>query len=235
MTAGRLAVCATPIGNLEDASPRLLSTLRGASAVYAEDTRRTRELLSAHGIRARLVSCHSYNERRRVPEVLARLAAGETVALVTDAGTPGISDPGAAIVRAAAEAGYDVQAVPGPSAVTAALSVSGFPAVPFSFLGFLPRRPGPRRRLLSFWRDTGVTLVLFEAPGRLAELLTDVADLFGPGHPVVFARELTKRFERVERGPAAEVLRRVSEEVPRGECTLVIAPRTGGGAGAGPA
>lgn len=230
MTSGRLAVCATPIGNLGDASPRLLSTLREAAAIYAEDTRRTREFLSAHGIRARVISCHAHNEARRVPEIVARLQAGETVALVTDAGTPGLSDPGAAVVRAAAEAGCDIRSVPGPSAVTAALSISGFPGVPFAFLGFPPRRPGARRRLLAFWRDTGATLVLFEAPGRVAALLGDLAAVFGPGHPVALARELTKRFEEVQRGSAEELRRRFADEPPRGECTLVVAPWAGGSA-----
>ena len=223
-----LAVCATPIGNLEDVTLRVLRELREADLVLCEDTRRTRVLLDRHGISASLLSYHEHNEAKRVAEVLPRLEAGERVALVTDAGLPAISDPGARLVAAALEAGVPVSVLPGPTAVETALVASGFAAERYQFLGFLPRGGGA---LAALWEELGSWLwpaVAFESPQRLPATLASLARA-DPGRPVAVCRELTKLHEEVVRGPAAEVAARFREP-PRGEVTLVIGP--GGGAGA---
>jgi 16S rRNA (cytidine1402-2'-O)-methyltransferase len=224
-----LAVCATPIGNLEDVTLRVLAELGGADVVLAEDTRRTRGLLERHGIRAKLLSLHEHNEERRLPEVLRRLAAGERVALVTDAGMPAVSDPGARVVDAALEAGVQVTVLPGPSAVETALVASGLAGSRYAFLGFLPRRRGELEEL---WRETAAwnaVLVAFESPQRLPASLRALAAV-DPGRRVAVCRELTKRFEEVARGTAAEVTARFREP-PKGEITLVVAPAGGTAAG----
>jgi 16S rRNA (cytidine1402-2'-O)-methyltransferase len=215
-----LAVCATPIGNLEDVTLRVLDELRAADLVLAEDTRRTRGLLDRHGIEARLLSYHEHNEAARVAEVVPRLSAGERVALVTDAGMPLVSDPGARLVRAALEAGVPVTVLPGPSAVETALVASGLAGERFAFVGFLPRRAG---ELIALWRESagwGMAVVAFESPARLPATLRSLAAV-DPGRPVAVARELTKLHEEVVRGTAAEVAERFSEP-PRGEITLVL-------------
>ena len=217
-----LAVCATPIGNLEDVTLRVLGELRQADVVLCEDTRHTRGLLERHGIKARLLSYHEHNEARRVAEVLPRLEAGERFALVTDAGLPAISDPGARLVAAALEAGVPVSVLPGPSAVETALVASGFEAERFQFVGFLPRRAGELGALwqeLAQWRHA---LVAFESPQRLGRSLASLAEAL-PERPVAVCRELTKRFEEVVRGPAAEVAERFADGA-KGEITLVIGP-----------
>lgn len=221
---GQLVLCATPIGNLGDVSLRLLETLRDADAVYAEDTRRTLKLLNAHGIRRAIHSCHEHNEARKAAEIVRRVAAGQTVALCTDAGMPLVSDPGLRVVRAVVDAGLPVTVCPGPSASLAALALSGFRPLPFACLGFPPRRHGERVKCLEAWKGSGATLVLFEAPGRLPALLADVAEVFGDDHPVAVARELTKRFEEVTRTSASEAAARWSKGELKGECTLVIGP-----------
>ena len=224
MTAGRpgtLYVVATPIGNLEDISLRALRVLREAALVAAEDTRRTRKLLTHYGIRGRLVSLREHNERARAPVLVRRLLDGDSIALVSDAGTPGLSDPGATLVRAAADAGVPVVPVPGPSAVLAALVASGLPAEPVTFFGFLPARGAERRRALEALRDLPHTLVLFEAPHRLREALDDLLEVLGDRR-IVVARELTKVHEEVYRATLSEAVRHFSAHPPRGEFTLVI-------------
>ena len=220
---GSLAVVATPIGNLEDITLRALRTLRECDAVVAEDTRRTRALLTAHGISRPLLSLPAFDEQRRVPDLLSRLDAGQTLALCTDAGTPALSDPGARLVRAARDAGHEVLPIPGPSAVTAALSASGLPADSFWFLGFLPRTPGRLTRALEEPLRSGRTVVFFESALRLVKTLRRLAPLSGD-RPVVVARELTKKHETFHSGTAEELLDEFEKSPPRGECTVLIGP-----------
>jgi 16S rRNA (cytidine1402-2'-O)-methyltransferase len=218
---GTVQVVATPIGNLEDITLRALRVLAEADRIYAEDTRRTRVLLEHHGIATRAVSLHSRNEEGRIGEALERLARGEKLAIVSDAGTPLISDPGAHLVAAAAEAGFRVEPIPGPSAVLAALSVSGLRAHPFTFVGFLPRRGGGRRRLLVSHRERSEALVIFESPNRVADTLKDLIEIFGPERKACVARELTKLHEEVVRGTLGDLAARFAEGA-RGEVTLII-------------
>ena len=213
-----LYIVGTPIGNLEDLTPRAARILAEVSLVAAEDTRVTRRLLSHLGIRPRTTSFHQHNWREKMDGVLAELAEGD-VALVTDAGMPGISDPGSELVVAAAEAGFNVEVVPGPSAVTAALALSGFSGDAFLFLGFLPRRKIDRLAALSEASMSAVPLVLFEAPHRLRATLADLATVFG-GRQLAVCRELTKLHEEVFRGAAAQALEHFAS--PRGEVVLVI-------------
>ena len=222
---GRLQVVATPIGNMGDVSPRARQALESAAAVAAEDTRHTGALLHALGISRPLLSLHAHNEAQRVPEVLARLAAGETIALVSDAGTPLLSDPGYELVRAAAEAGIDVEAIPGPSAITTALAVAGLPVSRFCFEGFLPARERERRAHLAQLADETRTLVFFEAPHRIAATLADLGAELGGERRAVVARELTKAHETLYRGTLAELAQRsLSEDnFARGEITIVVA------------
>jgi 16S rRNA (cytidine1402-2'-O)-methyltransferase len=217
-----LAVCATPIGNLDDVTLRVLAELREADVVLAEDTRHTRGLLARHGIDARLVSYHEHNEAARVGELLPRLLAGERVALVSDAGLPGVSDPGRRLVRAALDAGVAVTVLPGASAVETALVASGLVAERYAFVGFLPRKAGELSALwseLSVWRWP---VVCFESAQRLPATLLSLA-AFSPERDVVVCRELTKRFEDVVRGTAASLAKRFAEP-PKGEITLVLGP-----------
>jgi 16S rRNA (cytidine1402-2'-O)-methyltransferase len=215
-----LAVCATPIGNLEDVTLRVLRELAEAELVLCEDTRRTRILLQRHGVAARLTSYHEHNEAQRTAEVLPRLQAGARVALVSDAGLPGVSDPGARLVGAALEAGVPVTVLPGASAVETALVASGFVAERYPFLGYLPRG---HAALASMWeqlRRWPWPAVAFESPRRLPAALRSLARAL-PDRPVAVCRELTKQYEEVVRGSAAEVATRFSEP-PRGEITLVL-------------
>ncbi|TLY75834.1 MAG: 16S rRNA (cytidine(1402)-2'-O)-methyltransferase [Gammaproteobacteria bacterium] len=221
---GRLQVVATPIGNLADLSTRAREALLSADVIAAEDTRHTRVLLTAIGIAKPLVSLHEHNESQRTPQLLVRLAAGETVALVSDAGTPLLSDPGFELVQRAAQAGHDVQVIPGPSAITAALAIAGLPTARFCFEGFLPARAHERRAALAALAREPRTLVLFEAPHRILATLTDMAAEFGAERPAVVARELTKAHETVYRGTLRELLARAQaeENLRRGEITLVV-------------
>jgi 16S rRNA (cytidine1402-2'-O)-methyltransferase len=217
-----LSVCATPIGNLEDVTLRVLAELAKADLVLCEDTRHTRRLLDRHGIRARLLSYHEHNEAARTTEILPRLRAGERIALVSDAGLPGISDPGARLVAAALDSGVDVTVRPGPSAVETALVASGFAAERYQYLGFLPRRD---RALAQLWEELAQSTwpaVAFESPRRLPKTLRSLA-IADPDRPVAVCRELTKRHEQIVRGRVSEVAARFSE-APRGEITLVIGP-----------
>jgi 16S rRNA (cytidine1402-2'-O)-methyltransferase len=227
---GRLNVVATPIGNLSDLSPRAQEALAGADVIAAEDTRHTRALLQSIGVSKPMVSLHAHNESSRVPELLARLAAGETVALVSDAGTPLLSDPGYELVSEAARAGCDVRVVPGPSAITAALAVAGLPTDRFCFEGFLPSRSSERRARLGEISGETRTLVFFEAPHRIEECLQDLAAVFGGERRAAVARELTKAHETTYRGTLAEliVLAKNEGNFARGEITIVVqgAPAT---------
>jgi 16S rRNA (cytidine1402-2'-O)-methyltransferase len=227
---GRLLVVGTPIGNLEDLSPRGLRALSEADAIFCEDTRVTARLAARFGIRAPRVSCPGPREAARTAELLERLGRGETVALVSDAGMPTLSDPGAGLVEAAAAAGFPVLVVPGPSAPDAALAVSGLPAVPHLFIGFLPAREGERRRLLETLRPRRETLVFFEAPHRIRESLEEAARVLGPRRACV-ARELTKIHEEALRGTLPELAAEFRGRGPgRGEITVIV-----GGAGPGEA
>jgi len=221
---GRLQVVATPIGNLADLSERAREALAEADLIAAEDTRHTGALLKAMGLATPLLSLHEHNESRRVAALLARLAQGKRVALVSDAGTPLLSDPGYELVRAAVAAGYEVSAIPGPSAVTAALAVAGLPTDRFCFEGFLPARPRERRAALEALAHERRTLVFFEAPHRIAAALTDMAAMLGPERAAVVARELTKAHETIYRGTLRELAARAMTEtnLARGEITLVV-------------
>jgi 16S rRNA (cytidine1402-2'-O)-methyltransferase len=220
-----LAVCATPIGNLEDVTLRVLAELAAAEVVLCEDTRHTRVLLERHGIAARLLSYHEHNEAQRTAEFLPRLEAGERVALVSDAGLPGVSDPGARLVRAAVDAGVDVTVLPGASAVETALVASGLVDEQYRFLGFLPRG---EKKLATVWdelRGWPWPTVAFESPKRLAATLRSLA-IADPGREVAVCRELTKRFEEVVRGSVGELAGRF-DPPPKGEITLVLGPAAG--------
>src|SRR5437764_4098723 len=214
-----LAVCATPIGNLEDVTLRVLEELRAADTVLCEDTRHTRTLLTRHGIRARLVSYHEHNEARRTAEVLPRLAAGERIALVSDAGLPGISDPGARLVAASLDAGVPVTVLPGPSAVETGLVVSGLAGERYRFVGYLPRGERALTELAAELAGWVWPVVAFESPQRLPRTLAVLARVV-PDRPAAVCRELTKRHEEVARGTVAELAERFTEPV-RGEVTLV--------------
>lgn len=230
-----LYIVATPIGNLGDLSPRAAETLRGVERVLAEDTRRSRILMEHVGARAPLVSLHAHNEAERVERVLAWLDAGEDLALVSDAGTPLVSDPGARVVAAVWDAGHTVVPVPGPSAVMAVLVGSGLPADRFAFLGFPERKGRARAALLARVAAAPETVVLFESPQRLARLLQDLAEACGPERRVAVGRELTKLHESWFRGTLAEALQHHGAEPPRGEVSVVVAaaPPAGDAPGGG--
>jgi 16S rRNA (cytidine1402-2'-O)-methyltransferase len=226
---GRLAVISTPIGNLGDLSPRARDELAAAELVAAEDTRRTGQLLTTLGLSRPLVSLHEHNERERIDELLEKLRAGARIALVSDAGTPLLSDPGFELVRRVAQEGMSVVAVPGPSAITAALSIAGLPTERFTFEGFLPARLGERRARLAELAAEARTLVFFEAPHRIAESLEDMAAAFGSARRAAVARELTKVFETVYRGTLSDLAAQARSDAnfTRGEITVVVegAPR----------
>jgi len=217
-----LAVCATPIGNLEDVTLRVLAELAAADVVLCEDTRHTRGLLERHGIEARLLSYHEHNEAKRTAELVPRLEAGERIALVSDAGLPGISDPGGRLVRAALDAGAPVTVLPGPSAVETALVASGLVGERYLFLGFLPRGAAALAALWEELRGWPWPAVAFESPQRLPATLRSLAAA-EPERAVAVCRELTKRFEEVARGTAAELAERFAEP-PKGEIALVLGP-----------
>jgi 16S rRNA (cytidine1402-2'-O)-methyltransferase len=225
LAPGTLYLVATPIGNLEDITLRALRTLQECDVVAAEDTRRTGQLLHHYHISKPMLSYHKFNEAQRSGEILARLARGEKVALVSEAGSPGISDPGERVVRAAVVAGHRVEAVPGPCALVAALTASGLPAEEFHFVGFLPHKSGQRRRELERLRQLPGTLVLYESPHRAGKLLAELAELM-PERQVVLARELTKRFEEFLRGAPADLLARTTQRSLKGELVALISPAT---------
>jgi 16S rRNA (cytidine1402-2'-O)-methyltransferase len=221
---GRIVLAATPLGNPQDASPRLREALASADIIAAEDTRRARRLLADLGVAAsgRLESFYDAVERERAPELVAAVAAGSTVVVISDAGMPTVSDPGYRLVAAAVEAGLQVTVLPGPSAVLAALAVSGLPVDRFCFEGFLPRKAGERAARLTDLRAEPRTMVFFEAPHRLPEMLVALAKAMGPSRRAAVCRELTKTYEEVRRGDLAELAEWASDGV-RGEITVVVA------------
>src|SRR6266705_215683 len=221
--AGTLYVVATPLGNLDDLSPRAAATLTRVAEVAAEDTRHTKPLLAHVGSRAVLLSFHAHSSDAALRRILHLLGSGKDVALVTDAGTPAVSDPGGVLVAAARARDVPVVTIPGPTAVAAALSVSGLPADRYLFLGFLPRKGGDRRRLLDLILKSEWTVVLFEAPPRVAELLQDLATVCGGDRRAAVARELTKVFEETRVGTLTELAGYYAEAPPRGEVTVVVA------------
>lgn len=224
-SGGTLFLVATPIGNLEDVTHRALRVLSEVDWVAAEDTRHTRRLLERYGIKARLVSLFEGNERQRIPSLVGRLSRGERIAMVTDAGSPGVSDPGFPLTRAAIEAGATVECVPGPSAVIAALQISGLPTDAFYFGGFLPVKPLARRRALEELHERRETVVVFESPHRIARCLEDLEAVWGD-RPMALARELTKIHEQVLRGTAREIRAALATGQERGEIVLVLGGRT---------
>jgi len=222
-TGGVLYVVATPIGNPDDISARAIRILAEVNVIACEDTRRTGSMLASHGICTRTLSYYEHNEERRTPQLIERLAAGEKIALVTDAGTPAISDPGFRLVRAALEAGVRVAAVPGASAVIAALSIAGLATNRFAFEGFLPPRDGPRRKLLDSLRREPRTMVFYEAARRLADTLGEMASAFGGTRIAAVVREITKTYEETIRGSLDELAHRFREQPALGEVTIVVA------------
>jgi 16S rRNA (cytidine1402-2'-O)-methyltransferase len=221
--AGTLFVVATPLGHLQDLSPRALETLRAVSLIACEDTRRTSKILARFAAPTRMISCHRFNEKERIEPVIRALEAGEDVALVSDGGTPGVSDPGRHLVQAARERGIRVVPVPGPSALVALLSVSGLDADRFVFDGFLPPRAGERRRRLRDLVEETRTVVIYEAPHRIRPALEDIAATFGE-RTIVIGRELTKVHEEIRAGSAREILASLEDDSPsRGEFTIAIA------------
>ncbi|MDH7497552.1 MAG: 16S rRNA (cytidine(1402)-2'-O)-methyltransferase [Syntrophomonadaceae bacterium] len=218
---GVLYLCATPIGNLEDVSVRLLKTLRHVHLIACEDTRQTAKLLRRYRIRTPMLSYHQHNRRQREGELLETLREGHDVALLSDAGTPGISDPGSDLVRRAVEEGVAVTAIPGPSALVCALAISGMDTSRFTFEGFLPPRAARRRAFLQELRGEVRTMVFYEAPHRVLETLADMEEVLGDRR-VTVARELTKRFEEVFRGALSQAREHFSQHPPRGEFTLVL-------------
>jgi 16S rRNA (cytidine1402-2'-O)-methyltransferase len=215
-----LYLVATPIGNLSDISQRALETLRQADYIASEDTRKTGRLLAHFDIKKPQISFHEHNERRVVGRIMSLLAQRKTVALVTNAGTPGICDPGFTLVRAALEAGVEVTMIPGPTAFVMALVLSGLPTHSFTFRGFAPRKPGQRQRFLAVDKDSPHTLLFYESPHRLRAFLTDAIEVFGDRRAAL-AKELTKMFESVKRGALSELLAGL-EEKPKGEYVIVI-------------
>ena len=221
LQSGTLYLVATPIGNLEDITLRALRTLYECNVIAAEDTRRTKQLLKTHNINKKVVSCHKFNEAKRSQAILDCLQNGQTVALVSDAGTPGISDPGGRVVRATIQAGHRVETVPGPCALTAALPASGLPTEEFHFAGFLPHKSGGRKKLLDSFGKVSGTLCFYESPHRITKLLHELQSQW-PESEVVLARELTKKFEQFLRGSPSELIEYYTERKPKGEFVILV-------------
>lgn len=225
MTPG-LYIVGTPIGNLEDLSPRAVDVLRGVSAILTEDTRRTRILLDRFGLKTPTVSCHKFNEAARAEAIIQRVRGGEALALVTDAGMPGVSDPGSRMVAACRKAGLPVTCIPGPSSVTTAVALSGFNGAGFLFAGFAPRKSGALRKFLQSFAECPVPVVLFESPFRILKVLEEVEGVMGP-RELFLGRELTKKFEETVWGTPAEIRLAFQNRTIKGEIVFVIAPRAG--------
>lgn len=230
---GCLYLVATPIGNLEDITLRSLRILREVDLIACEDTRTTAKLLAHYGIQVRTMSYQEHTERSKAPQLARLLEDGKSIALVSEAGTPLLSDPGYHLVQEALRLGVPVVPVPGPSSILAGLTASGLPTHRFAFLGFAPRKPGKLRNFLSRYRGFDGSLVLFEAPGRVARLLEAVAEVFGAETPVAVCRELTKIHEELKRGSAASLAHLLHQHTPKGELTVVVAPSYGGQSAAG--
>jgi 16S rRNA (cytidine1402-2'-O)-methyltransferase len=221
---GTLYIVATPVGNLQDVTLRALETLRRVDTIACEDSRQTGKLLQAHGIRKPLLALHDHNERQRAPGLLEELRQGRSIALVSDGGTPLISDPGWRLVHDAIGAGLPVTWIPGATALIGALALSGLPTERFVFEGFLPPKSASRRKRLEAFRGEDRTIVLYESPHRLLKTLADIRDVLGDV-PTACARELTKMFEEVRRGRVSEVLAHFERHAPRGECVIVFSVR----------
>ena len=220
-TSGTLYVVGTPIGNLEDITYRAVRILKSVAVIAAEDTRHTRTLLSAYDIHTPLTSYHDFNKEEKAPVLIARMSEGASVALVCDAGTPTLSDPGYFLINEAHRAGRVVCPIPGPAAAIAALSVSGLPTDRFAFEGFLPRKSGSRQRRLASLQSETRTLVFYESPHRILALLKELQAVMGE-REIVLGREMTKHHEEIIRGPIADVIRRFENKKPKGEITLVV-------------
>ncbi len=221
LTTGKLLVTATPIGNLEDITLRALRVLKEADLIAAEDTRVTRKLLAKYEIKTPLVSLYEHNEKTRIPELVAKIRSGLNIAQVSDAGMPGISDPGFRLIKSCLDAGLPVEVIPGPTAFVNALVASGLPTDRFLFIGFLPPKSGGRRKLLEELKEERGTIVFYESPHRVKKTLVDVAEIMGD-RPVALARELTKMFEETIRGTAAEILKQLGDKNVKGEIVLVV-------------
>lgn len=225
--SGTLYIVSTPIGNLGDITLRALETLKRVDVIACEDTRQTAKLLAHYDIRQPLISLHDHNERQRAPELVERLRSGQSVALVSDGGTPLVNDPGWWLVHCALEAALPVEWLPGAAAFVGALVVSGLPADRFVFEGFLPPKPGARRQRLESLKSESRTVILYESPHRLLKTLRDIREILGDV-PIACARELTKLFEEVRRGPVSDVLAHFERQPPRGEFVLCVASRSRG-------
>ena len=222
--SGTLYVVATPIGNLEDMTFRAVRVLQQVAVIAAEDTRHSRKLLDHYAIRTPLISCHEHNEEQRTAQLLDRLQSGESLALISDAGTPCIADPGFRLVSRCRQAGLTVVAVPGPSALVAALSIAGLPTDAFRFIGFLPARSHGRRKLLEQLKNEQQTIACYEAPHRLLSCLQDIVAICGPDRPLAIGRELTKRHEELFSGTAKTAVAHFSADRVRGELVLLLGP-----------
>ena len=221
---GTLFIVATPVGNLQDITLRALETLKSVGCIACEDTRQTSKLLRAHQITTPLVSLHDHNERQRTPELLKRLQGGESIALVSDGGTPVISDPGWRCVREAIDVHVAVTWIPGATALIGGLVLSGLPAERFIFEGFLPTKPGARRKRLEAWKNEERSVVFYESPYRIVKTLREIHEVLGDVH-VACARELTKMFEEVRRGTPQELLQHFEQHAPKGELTIILNTR----------
>lgn len=224
---GTLFVVATPLGNLKDITLRALEVMKSVDAIAAEDTRRTQKLLSAYDLHVPLISFNEHNKGRRIPPLLSRLKRGEQIALVTDGGTPGISDPGRELVKEARKAGISVIPIPGPSALTCALSASGLPGESFLFLGFLPRRKSRRKKVLEEAGGQERTVIFYEAPHRIVSLLEEIREVLGE-RKIVLAREMTKLHEEIAVGSPSRLIETLKARGPRGEYTVLMAPEKEG-------
>jgi len=224
VAGGKLYLVATPVGNLEDITLRALRILKEVNLIAAEDTRHTRHLLSHYGISTPLTSYHQYNERQKAQSLLQRILSGAEVALVSDAGTPGISDPAYVLVRQALEVGIRVIPIPGPTAFISALCASGLPTDRFLFEGFLPHREGKRRRRLEAVKEETATLIFYESPFRIHDLLKEISEILGD-RPLIVAREMTKRFEEILRGTSASLLQDLQGKTLKGEITVLVGGR----------
>lgn len=218
-----LYLCATPIGNLGDITQRVIDAFACCDAIYCEDTRRTLQLLNHLGIQKPLISCHAHNERARADEVVARLRSGETLVYASDAGMPGISDPGGVLVSACIAAGLEFTVLPGPSAVLTAAVLSGLPPQPFTFFGFFPREAKPQRNLLDAIAACGHQAILYESPQRVIKTLELLQAHLGPDCPAALMRELTKKFEEAIRGTLSQILAQL-DSPPKGECVITVCP-----------
>ena len=222
--SGTLYLVATPIGNLKDVSARAVETLKSVDVIACEDTRQTGKLLAHYGISKPMVSLHDHNERQRTPQLIEQLKSGQSIALVSDGGTPLVSDPGWLLVRKAIDAGIAVSWIPGPTALIGGLVLSGLPTERFVFEGFLPAKSGQRRKRLEALKDEARTVVLYESPHRVVKTLTEIRDVLGDIQ-IACARELTKMFEEVRRGSVSEVLAHFQQKAPKGEFVIVFSAR----------